>query len=82
MSARDDGGPAFPVECSADHIDNGHQTGHRLFQQYGMTLRDYFAAHATEADIEDHRVYGSATHGTREQCRYAFADAMLKARAA
>jgi hypothetical protein len=40
MSKTNTGGPAFP------HIDSGCGR----FEQ-GMTLRDYFAAHATEEDI-------------------------------
>lgn len=63
----------------------------------GMTLRDYFAAKASEEDIGFWRPTGrmaitaSSITGrplevpelrTREQARYAFADAMLKAREA
>ena len=66
----------------------------------GMTLRDYFASHATEADVEAHSWKGfteeyvhAAANGTkeirsrhaawtREQAKYLFADAMLKAREA
>jgi hypothetical protein len=44
----------------------------------GMDLRDYFAAHASEKDIQDiMNTYGA---NTREQARYVYADAMLKAR--
>jgi hypothetical protein len=39
MSYTNTGGPAFPYE---------NHYGHKL---EGMTLRDYFAAHATEEDI-------------------------------
>ena len=48
----------------------------------GMTLRDWFASHATEDDVEAHREYTAelAFANTREQARYAFADAMLAAR--
>jgi hypothetical protein len=52
-----------------------------------MTLRDWFATHATEADIEAHaggnihpktgRLYNQRT---REQAKYAYADAMISAR--
>jgi hypothetical protein len=38
MSTRDDGGPAFPIERMAAH---------------GMTLRDYFIAHAPAQEIAD-----------------------------
>jgi len=77
----DTGGPAFPTGTA--------------FQ--GMTLRDYFAAKATEEDIKAHRegsmeehiaVDGTGrkyithrnTRYTREQAKYRYADAMLKAR--
>lgn len=52
-----------------------------------MSLRDYFAAHATENDIEDN--FGGQVdpqtgrcfnQRTREQAKYAYADAMLAAR--
>ena len=80
------GGPAFPCEIGGDFDVNYHQTGANHAQQYGMTLRDYFAAHASEDDIAEYRVYGGYGEGGggvgREQARYAFADAMLKARAA
>lgn len=48
MSNKDDGGPAFPAmvedENSPDHICTNYA---------GMTLRDYFAAHATIETAED-----------------------------
>ena len=64
-----------------------------------MTLRDYFAAKATEQDIKSHEqadgpeAKGVDTLGnewkrpsiiyyTREQAKYRYADAMLKAREA
>jgi len=64
-----------------------------------MTLRDYFAARATEEDIkhyersEDGEMVGVDTLGTewrrpriiyhtREEAKYRYADAMLKAREA
>jgi hypothetical protein len=53
----------------------------------GMTLRDYFAGKATDADIEFHRkpakdpVDGMVRYSkSREQARYAFADAMIAER--
>ena len=65
----------------------------------GMTLRDYFAAKASEEDIknyersEDGEMLGVDTLGTewrrpriiyhtREEAKYRYADAMLKAREA
>jgi hypothetical protein len=38
MSNQNNGGPAFPCQVST---------------QAGMTIRDYFAAHASEADIQE-----------------------------
>ena len=87
------GGPAFPhhVVC-----DKGWAETQEL---QGMTLRDYFAAKASEDDIraniegpmQECIVEGSdgrkhITHRTvkytREQAKYRYADAMLKAREA
>ena len=86
MSNTNTGGPAFPYVCDAD-FDYG----------VGMTLRDYFAAKATEEDIQAHRdgvmaehivddgngrkhIAHKSTRYTREQAKYRYADAMLKAR--
>ncbi len=50
----------------------------------GMTLRDWFAAHASEQDIDEHRHWysrdGSSYTRTREEARYHYADAMIKTR--
>jgi len=63
----------------------------------GMTLRDYFAARATEQDIKNYEqengeeITGKDSLGrewkraeiiyyTREQAKYRYADAMMKAR--
>ena len=91
---KDTGGPAFPTKNYATFqpIAEGYSEG--------MTLRDYFAIHATEEDIQRHLPTGriievvvetmiglkevekQPERRTREQARYAFADAMLKARQA
>ena len=75
---KDDGGPAFPIETTATPYAPG------------MTLRDWFAGHATEDDIAAHTVwtfddelpvgYPATPDCTREQARYRYADAMLEAR--
>ena len=82
---------AFPSTFRS--LDTRAQQIHR----WGMTLRDYFAAKATEEDIKAHRegsmeehiaVDGTGrkyithrnTRYTREQAKYRYADAMLKAR--
>ena len=81
---KDTGGPAFPHSRLGSDAD-------------GMTLRDYLAIHAAEEDIQRHLPTGRTTveansltgsplrlpeYRTREQARYAFADAMLAARQA
>jgi hypothetical protein len=40
MAEINDGGPAFPVQDAAS------------WQAHGMSMRDYFAAHASDADID------------------------------
>lgn len=45
MSDTNTGGPAFPIPL------NQGQTWQGMAPCDGMTLRDYFAAHATEEDI-------------------------------
>jgi hypothetical protein len=65
-----DGGPAFPVEGSKTRSPS-----------HGLTLRDWFATHATDADIA---AIQNPPHGpqniSRYEARYIHADAMLKAR--
>ena len=79
MSDIDNGGQAFPGPA---FTRAGHPNGHDM----GMTLRDWFATHASEADIEDCREMDISIDGypffkfTREQARYRYADAMLKVR--
>ena len=80
---KDTSGPAFPVTLPAGAIYNGHEP----FD--GMSLRDWFAATATENDIKSHMdrlaprngfgepVYSRAS---RAEARYAHADVMLEAR--
>ncbi len=85
---KDTGGPAFPPT----HGPNTHE--------FGMSLRDYFAAKAREEDIKAHqdggvkeqvvdddlngrkRIVYCDVRYTREQAKYRYADAMLKARKA
>ena len=69
MSARDDGGPAFP----RDHASDGHN---------GMTLRDYFAAMAMQAVATNPTGAESFTFDERAKWAYQQADAMLRAREA
>jgi hypothetical protein len=85
MSDANTGGPAFPTATLAQKTEGG------------MTLRDYFAAKASEDDIRAniegpiHECIVEGSDGrkhitnrtvkyTREQAKYRYADAMLKAR--
>ena len=84
------GGQAFPcLERGGNGLD---------LTDGGMTLRDYFAAKATDDDVAYYKFTGGyhetvrtapdgtkhivqeANTRTREQAKYAYADAMLKAR--
>lgn len=70
MSNRDNGGPAFPADPHA---------------VAGMTLRDYFAAKASDGDITDVMMdyfdcFTEQYSITRQQARYIHADAMLQER--
>ena len=86
MSTPNDGGPAFPV---SSRPMAGEAT------EWGMSLRDYIAIHASEADIDYHMTQGRVRdtggknhpldepvyiYPARELARYRYADAMLKAR--
>lgn len=70
-SPKQDGGPAFPMDSVND----------------GMSLRDYIALRASEADITEHRQVTKQERFShpqydcsREVAKYRYADAMLKAR--
>lgn len=81
----DDGGPAFPAP----------ELGRKQFSNpavyWGLSMRDYFAAHASEFDVQNALedlgssggLIGASTGSERNaRARYAHADAMLKVRAA
>lgn len=68
-----DGGPAFPVE-SYDHEADMDTV------KLGMTLRDYFAAAALQGMLANAQP-GDGTPEEFAADAYAFADAMLAARA-
>ncbi len=76
MSARDNGGPAFPRPASEAHQHGMHRP------QDGMTLRDYFAAKAMQAIVRTvlDNPQVPTTEATIAKDAYIFADAMLKAR--
>lgn len=74
--SKPDGGPAFPSGIWKD-------------SPYGMSIRDYFAAKASDNDISEimARIENTEYDGlgrintiTRQQARYIHADAMLEAR--
>ena len=91
MTAKNDGGPAFP--CEVGPASDGHtiQTGNMQWMQSGMTMRDYFAAKAMQGEL------AAMVDPSGSQCGidldtpdealariakhfYRIADAMLKAR--
>ena len=80
MTQPNDGGPAFPQDLQGRRGDDP--------QYQGVSLRDWLASHASEQDIEDHTLGDlrdsgrSYNHRSREQAKYAYADAMLRARSA
>ena len=69
MSTINDGGPAFPSDKACDSFQCRKPSS-------GMSIRDYFAAHATELDLQPHLLNGYS----RAQSRYRFADSMLQAK--
>jgi hypothetical protein len=76
MSTKNTGGPAFPRPIGHARLHNGENTA-----QDGMTLRDYFAAHASEADIRYWQVDANGNEmRSRSQARWVYADSMLKTR--
>jgi hypothetical protein len=73
MTQDNTGGPAFPR-----YDDDARYT------QDGMTLRDYFAAHASEKDLEEYRDYHlcgitgeCVPRYSREKAKFRYADAMI-----
>ena len=68
---KDDGGPAFPIK---DHFISQHGPG--SVDAPGMTLRDYFAAKAMQAQIA--HTGGRYTASDIAISSYAVADAMIE----
>jgi hypothetical protein len=64
-----DGGPAFPM---------GYHPEGNSADQFGMTLRDYFAAAALQGNL----IEPTANNEQIAKWAYSLADAMLKAREA
>ena len=71
MIEKNNGGPAFPVTVT-------DKSGQIAPTETGMSLRDYFAIHASEKDIEAIR-FGFSDM-SRSEARYIYADEMLKVR--
>ena len=74
--AIDDGGPAVPRPASTDE----HERRCNHFDaQSGITVRDYFAAHAPPSPA---RIYGDCENNLDElvQWNYEYADAMIRQR--
>jgi hypothetical protein len=74
MSNTNTGGPAFPNEGGPGN----------LWNEKGMTLRDYFAAKAMQGELACQNVDGGTWHEINKLAVHAYqiADAMLKAREA
>lgn len=71
-----DGGPAFPAL-----EDTVLYNGEIIHREKGMSLRDYFAAKASEEDIQYWQNDGNGNKiRSRSQARYLHADSMLKIR--
>ena len=77
MSAVNDGGPAFPMAFQS--LDRQGNPDSSPNVEWGMTLRDYFAAKALAGMCADSEISGSAE--AYAESAYKFADAMLAARA-
>lgn len=86
--SREDGGPAFPIP-----LNEGEPWSGQMGPADGMTLRDYFAAKASDADVEDQaqklwaarcdlgiQIRVHRPINWRQIARFAHADAMLAAR--
>ena len=68
---KETGGPAFARPYSHDNFNDETELA-----QHGMTLRDYFAAHAMQGKI----AAGATGYEDVAFYAYKYADAMLKAR--
>jgi len=82
MTEQNNGGPAFPLQSIGPEFSPGYA---------GMSLRDYFAVHASAEDLRPHmevirenqrKQYGAAIlpDNWASIARYMHADQMLEAR--
>ena len=81
MTQPNDGGPAFPVPMIP------WQDGFINVECTGASLRDWLASHASENDIRRHQSIIERSNGhtympSIEECKYAYADEMIRARSA
>ena len=76
---KDDGGPAFPHGPLGDtmHGEDG-RISHQCQAYPGMSLRDWFAGMATDADVQVWLDLPGVA--SRRDARYMHADAMIGAR--
>jgi hypothetical protein len=86
VSTKETGGPAFPEQVLkhwADLTDRHHQSQPEYYttSEGGMTLRDYFAAKAMQADLEYQGLEGREDIPNVAAMAYYMADAMLAERA-
>jgi hypothetical protein len=72
-----DGRHAFP---KTGNYHDGQVSSHDSYDQCGMSLRDYFAAHALAGIVRDPAAANMSSRDVA-MASYAYADAMLKARA-
>lgn len=77
MSKANDGGQAFPICELVWDVHSGHTNG--------MSLRDYFAIHASDEDARSAALRYLSDHSGKELCsremaRYYYADLMIAER--
>lgn len=79
---KDDGGSAFPEVFTDFHANDGQHGRHDTYSAGGMSLRDYFAAHAPSMTEQWFKGSGGKAHWLEAEAawRFAYADAMLKER--
>ena len=87
MSNKPTGGPAFPTKGSDTARRQAEAVGVAYNDPEGMTLRDYFAVHASEEDVRAQAEVIRLAHGVHIlpdgwhiTARYMHADQMLEAR--
>lgn len=77
--SKENGGPAFPIPGAVFHYDEGDV---RDKHYAGMTLRDYFAAHALHGLLGSSRKVRFELAGDNDpdglaKCAYELADSLL-----